>query len=136
MIAAKKLAKELKQSVDWLMSEKAGCAHWHLLTDDDGKEWSIVVGWSDGFNENEPMLFSDGSFAICSKIGYSNGCMETDFDIDFDMPYDEKTGECYDTNSAIPRNVNWLQLAKNLIVEFKTVTKECAFFIDDETGVA
>jgi len=132
--------KDLKGCVDWLMAEKCGCCHFHLLTDDKGRKWSVVVGWSDGFEENEEDYFSDGTYQICTKIAYqeSNNIMQCDFDIDFTMPYNEETSEVCDTCSSISRSVDWSELAEELLKEFKEVTDEFAFFeeVEEDEEVA
>lgn len=134
-----KLANELKQSVEWLWNNKCGCSHWHLLTDDKGREWSIVLGWSDGFDESDnDRYFVDEGMAICSMIGYQepNTIMQTDMDIDFLQPFDEKTGDVCDTNSAVSREEDFNQLAESLLSTFENVTKEWAYFEKTDEEVA
>ena len=133
------LAKEIKEGIEWLWKNKCGCCRWWFLTDDKRRRWSIVIGWSDGFDDdmkNDDWL--DGTYAICSKIGYEewNNVMQTDMDWDFLMPYDEETGEVDDTCSPIARNVNYMRLAEELMDEFKRVTDTWAYFEDEEEEIA
>lgn len=138
MITPKKLASQLKENINCLWENKCGCCHWHLLTDDKGRRWSIVVGWSYGFGEDEDGYFSDGAWQICSKIAYQekDNAMQTDFDLDFTMPYDEKTGEVDDTCSAVSRSEDYNRLAEDLLKAFKRVTDTWAYFENEEESVA
>ena len=47
------------------------------------------------------------------------------------MPYDEKTGDVCDTCSAVSRNEDYDKLAECLLKSFNDVTKEWAFFEED-----
>lgn len=135
MITKEELSKQLKESVDWLWKNKQGCSHWHLLTDECGREWSIVLGWSDGFDDSDnDRYFVDEGMAICSEIGYQeeNTYMQTDMDIDFLQPYDKKTGDVDDTNCAVSRNEDYDELAASLLKTFKRVVSDWATF-DDES---
>ena len=137
MITTKQLTKQIRNSVVSLYKEKCGCCHWHLLTDDKSRRWSIVVGWSYGFDEDEDGYFSDGAWQICSKIAYEekDNAMQTDFDLDFTMPFDED-GFVYDTCSSIAKSVDWENLADNLLKQFKEVTDRYAYFEKPEEEVA
>ena len=128
------LSKSLKESVKWLWDNKCGCCHWNLLTDEKGREWSIVLGWNEGYEDSDnEHYFVDDGFAIATKIAYqeSDCYMQTDMDLDFTMPYDEKTGDVCDTCSAVSRNEDYDKLAEYLLKSFNDVTKEWAFFEED-----
>lgn len=98
----------LKAQVEWLKAEDCGCYH-KRVGDTETKEIDIVVGWHDT---------GDG-YQIGWKIGmqsFNNG-MQCDMDIDFDMPYDETTGEVYDTLELIEGDIaaiDWDALAKRI----------------------
>lgn len=67
--------------------------------------WAIAIGWSDGFDPNDTDGISDGNgFKVCAKLAYSDGYMQSDYDMDWIMPYDEETGDVDDTDSAISAN--------------------------------
>ena len=135
-----KLAEELKDGVEILWKEKCGCCHWHLLTDDKKRRWSIVLGWNDsGFDDRDnETYYVDSGCAISCKIGYEERCnaMQTDMDWDFTMPYDEETGEVDDTCSPVSRNENFEELADYLLKEFKRVTDTWAYWKPEEEEVA
>ena len=130
--------KQLKEAVEWLYENKCGCCHFHLLTDDKGREWSIVIGWSDGFDENEEGDFSDEGFHICSKIAFQewNAGMQTDYDWDFKMPCYPNSNDICDTSTDIARDVEWDSYAEFLNKEFKDVTDLCAYFELEEEEAA
>lgn len=113
--------RKLRRAVAWLRKNECGCCHFKGFTDDLGFTWSIVVGWSDGF---------DDGWKICSKIakqgpGYSMTC---DYDLDFVMPYDIDTGEVFDTDTEL--GTNYKLEAERLNKEFKEVTDRYAVFIN------
>lgn len=93
-----------------------GTFYWMLGTDSDNNIWSIVLGWRDGFDKDEKDDCSDGTWHLCAKLAYQphNSYMQCDYDVDWIMPYDEKTGEVDYTEIAIyPDTVleevfNWL----------------------------
>lgn len=82
--------KTLKDFVEWLKRENCGCCHFRIC-DTEEKEMDIVVGWHD--------YGSGEGWKICWKIGMQSfdNAMQSDMDIDFDMPYDRITGDVYDT---------------------------------------
>lgn len=98
----------LKEWVEWLKAESCGCCH-VKVGDTLTKEIDIVVGWHNTGDEWQPAW----------KIGmqsFNNG-MQCDMDIDFDMPYDETTGEVYDTLQAIEGDmdkIDWDGLAQEI----------------------
>ena len=67
-----------------------GTYHWHLDCDDDGNDWAIVMASMDYDGDGE---------SLYAKLAYqpSNSIMQCDYDIDWLMPYDEETGEVWDT---------------------------------------
>ena len=96
-------AKELKEAADYLAStkEQGGCYHWKVYANtDDNKDISIVLGWTDGFNKNDPDKdkYQDDTWRLAVKVGYqpSNSMMQCDYDIDFNLPYNPDTGDVYD----------------------------------------
>ncbi len=128
MITKEELGKQIKDGVDWLMKNKEGCYHWHLLTDVYGREWCIVLGWGEGFEKDTPILYSSGSYALCTKIAYNNSDLQCDYDSDFEMPYNKKTGEVDDTDSPISRGTDFVKLADSLLKEFKRVVTDWTSF--------
>ena len=75
------------------VSEEEGVT-WHkvLETLDNGDKLCLAVGIGEGFDEP----------TVCAKIGVLAGNSGmTEYDMDFIMPYDEESGEVFDTDSAI-----------------------------------
>ena len=101
--------KTAKKWYEWLKKENMGCCH--LSVGQTAKnDICICMGWHD---DGE-----DGSIAW--KIGQQSfrNAMQTDLDIDFDMPYDPETGDVYDTLSyldgADSRDFDWDSLADEM----------------------
>ena len=72
---------------------------WLEVGEDDEHIYAIVIGWSEGFDPADEGVI-DG-YGLCMKMGYKpkNGILY-DFD-DWLMPYDEDTGEVWDTDCSI-----------------------------------
>lgn len=111
-----KLLKNFTAAVEEMKkNHKSGTYYWYLGF--DGKNnWAIVLGWSDGFEEDSTDPCMNGTWRICAKLTYqpNNSIMQCDYDIDWDMPYDEITGEVDDNEISIYPDtnlkevVNWL----------------------------
>lgn len=114
MTLKKITGKDFKEAVDWLWGHKAegGCVHQVLGTTNDGTKLCFVVGWSEGADygddDKKYGYFYEG-YCISAKIGYQhrNNAMQTDYDWDFNMPYDLETGDVWDTSSYVPRDADW-----------------------------
>lgn len=83
-----------------------GTYHRHLDTDDNGNDWAIVMAYMDYDGDGE---------SLYAKMAYqpSNSIMQCDYDIDWLIPYDEKTGEVWDTELSVDSSnaesvINWL----------------------------
>lgn len=130
--------KQLRHWAEWLKKEDCGCCHFKLLTDDNNDSWFILMGWSDGFDESDNGRWQDGSWKICTKIGYqsSNSIMQTDLNIDFLMPYDKETGDVDDTEWTLADEPNWDKLADELNNEAERVINQWAYFEIEEEEAA
>jgi len=74
---------------------------WKTLgTTEEGTELCFVMGWSDGYEEDSDLYQQDG-YTLCSKIGYKpSNLMVMDY-TDFNMPYDKKTADVWDTDMSV-----------------------------------
>lgn len=98
----------LRGWVIWLLQEDMGCCH-KKVGNTHTKEIDIVVGWHQTGEGWQPAW----------KIGMQSfaNAMQCDMDIDFEMPYDETTGEVYDTLQTIEGDINqidWDALAQEI----------------------
>lgn len=116
-------AEEIKQAVDFLLKEPNGCFFKKLLIDNDNNSPCVVIGWSGGFDEREKTPFSDGEYRICSKIAINSSALQCDYEWDFTMPYDKKTGEVFDTSTEL--GTDFEAEALRLSKEFKEM--ECLY---------
>ena len=80
-----------------------GTYYWIPDADEDGNNWAIVLGWSDGFDEDPNDNNLDGAYRICAKVAYqpSNSLLQCDYDLDWLMPYNEATMEVDDNEISI-----------------------------------
>jgi hypothetical protein len=115
-------ADELKKAADYLAStkEQGGCYSWKVYANtDDHKDISIVLGWTDGFDKNDPDKdkYQDDTWRLAVKVGYqpSNSMMQCDYDVDFNLPYNPDNGDvCDDCEYCIYETTNFEALAKDI----------------------
>ena len=96
--------RELKQwaesTCDWLATQKEGC-RWYNLGSSNTKTgtMAIVMGWENGFdNDADENPNANGSWRICTKLAYNCDDLQCDYGVDWEMPYDEATGNVDDTD--------------------------------------
>lgn len=115
-------ATELKKAADYLAStkEQGGCYRWKVYANtDDNKDIYIVLGWTDGFDKNDPDKdkYQDDTWRLAVKVGYqpSNSMMQCDYDVDFNLPYNPDNGDvCDDCEYCIYETTNFEALAKDI----------------------
>lgn len=88
-------------------NDRCGVTHFGLSSNDKANRWALVFGWEDGFDKDK-----DGSTErFCGKVAYQStrSAMQCDM-MDWEMPYDEKTGEVDDTDVEITSksDIVWL----------------------------
>lgn len=68
------------------------------IGEDHRNEWFLAAGWMEGFDPDDTGCRE----RLCVKIAYvPNNSLLRDYDYDFLMPYDEKTGEIWDTEVSL-----------------------------------
>ena len=88
------LIEGLTKAIEHMKSTHESCTYYWILHKDNVNTWAIVLGWSDGFEEDSDNEFQDGTYALCAKLAYQpNNSLMQEYDIDWTMPYDEETGE-------------------------------------------
>lgn len=77
---------------EWLKDSQGGCCSFVFETNDRHR-YCVCMGFHD----------TGDDWQITWKIGRQthNNVMQADLDIDFEMPYDEKTGDVDDTEQVI-----------------------------------
>ncbi len=102
------IAKRFAETVEYLENGRFnGTFHWHIDTDDNGNDWAIVMAYMDYDGDGERLYAK----LACKP---SDSVMWCDYDVDWLMPYDEDSGEVYDTELPInspdeaKRIVNWM----------------------------
>lgn len=114
-------AEELQKAADYLVStkEQGGCYHWKVCANtDDNKDISIVLGWDYyGIESKERMdKYYDDQFRLAAKVGYqpSNSIMQSDYDIDFNLPCTKENVVCDDCEECLYEDTDFEELAKLL----------------------
>ena len=84
--------KFARSSVKWLHARQMGCCSIWFATD-DRYNYSVCIGWHDGGH----------GWEVAWKIGRqtTNNIMQCDFDVDFEMPYSDESGDVDDTLETI-----------------------------------
>lgn len=108
-----KIAKFIKESVEWLVAEQQGCCTYKL---DD--HLAVCVGWSAGYGEKKRhdviQAKDDPDFGINVGIKvWTSDYMQTDYDF-LAFPY-EKDGEVLDMGLSVAPNPNYEDLTKDLL---------------------
>lgn len=86
-----------KKSIDWLIEQDQGCCEYKLDND-----LSIFCGWSDGYDPADDGIKpkEDLTFRINIGIKGNHEYMKTDYDW-LVAPYDDKTGDVWDTDITV-----------------------------------
>lgn len=90
-------------AVNSLKNGEDGTYFWWLKqNDDNGNDWAIVVGWSEGWDDLDDSCCK-GHYRIMAKVAYQShkNIMQCDYDVDWTIPHDEETGEVDDCDIAI-----------------------------------
>ena len=129
-IDTKVLAKQLKESADDLADhkEQGGCFRFNTVEMDDkdiNKNVSIVLGWTDGFDENDidKDKYQSDTWRLAIKVGSQpvNSIMQCDYDVDFNQVYDKETGDVYDTEICLYPDSDFEKVANDIVTEFNYV---------------
>lgn len=100
-MALKKItAADFNAAIKKLTTSDASVWWKTLGTTEEGTELCFVMGWNDGYDEEDDLYQKDG-YTLCSKIGYKpSNLMVMDY-TDFNMPYDKKTADVWDTDMSV-----------------------------------
>lgn len=129
-IDTKVLAKQLKEAANYLADhkEQGGCFRFNTVEMDDkgiNKNVSIVLGWTDGFDENDvdKDKYQSDTWRLAVKVGYQpvNSMMQCDYDVDFNQVYDKETGDVYDTEICLYPDSDFEKVANDIVTEFNYV---------------
>ena len=47
------MIESFTNAVKEMAQHKEGCYHWWVETDNNGNNWAIVLGWQDGYEEDD-----------------------------------------------------------------------------------
>jgi hypothetical protein len=123
------LAKFIKDSVNTLLTTDYTNSRYAL-----DEDWAVYVGWSNaGYDENDDSIIhaeDDPKWVICVKIATAHEYAWYDFDW-CDMPYNEETGDVWDTETAISPNEDYQWLASWLLKEYDKIVEEFGNEDDD-----
>ena len=84
--------KFARSSVEWLHARQMGCCSICFATD-DRYNYAVCIGWH----------YTGSDWVVAWKIGRqtTNNIMQSDLDIDFEMPYSAESGDVDDTLETI-----------------------------------
>ena len=123
--------KFVKESVEWLAGSETGCRSICFATD-DRHNYAVCVGWHD----------TGHGWKVAWKIGRqtTNNIMQCEFDVDFEMPYSDESGDVDDTLETIevvdgkPTGYrSWADLASRMRSEARRVWYDWKEVSDDRS---
>lgn len=109
-----KIAKYLKESVEWLVKEQQGCCTYQL-----DEHLAICVGWSDGYGDekrNDVIQAKDNpdwGINVGIKV-WTSDSMRTDYDW-INFPYRDEDGEVWDMGMSIALKDNYESITDILL---------------------
>lgn len=129
-------AEQLKKWATWLKENECGCCYLWLVRDDKDRDWAIVMGWQDGFDESDNGFYQLGTWNICAKIAYQshNSIMQCDYDIDWLMPVCNEYGDVDGAETTIEGGENWYELADYLNKSAERIVNSFAYFENEEVA--
>ena len=129
MCNKEKLTEQISKAIkEMRTSHDNGTYHWHL-GQDDNNDWAIVLGWQDGYEEDKNDDCTNGTYRICLKLAYQpiNSMLQCDYDIDWLLPCNPKTGDIYESEYSIYPNSNIALYVHYLLrdaVDFKIIERK------------
>lgn len=97
--------EDVRNALKVLIAEPGSCGTYvfKFETDNLNRIWALVMAWQDGFEEvagGFPCQYK--TERICMKVGWKpTNAPLSDYDIDWMMPYDSKTGEVDDSEMSL-----------------------------------
>ena len=119
--SASDLAKFMKESVDTLLNSGVGNCQYKLDSDQ-----AVYVGWSEtDYTDSENLIHyeDDPRWVICCKIATTHEMVWADYDWCV-MPYNDKTGEVWNTDMALSPEENYQQTASWLLDQYDELIRQ------------
>ena len=120
------IATWLKTTANRMAKEDgAGCAS--LFIDNSNHDIALSVGWLSGYDPNdigsEFRSKSQPEYALNAELVKYNpaDCAELEW---MEMPYNEETGEVWNTGCTLSADTNWTNLAAYYLDEYKAMVEE------------
>lgn len=122
-VNANDLAKFIEEAVNDFKNGGAGVWYKRLGYTINDTELYLVIGLVSGkqFDSEDLEYYSTddtGKYVICGKIAVNDSAMQSDYELDWLMPYNEDSGDVWDTDSSFSANPDYTQEAKDFINEF------------------
>lgn len=137
------LAKFIEKAVNDLKNGGEGTWYKRLGYTINDTELYLVIGLVSGkqFDSEDLEYYSTddtGKYIICGKIAVNDSAMQSDYELDWLMPYNEDSGDVWDTDSSFSANPDYTQEAKDFINEFNimknfNITDEGVIIEDDKS---
>ena len=117
------LAKFIEEAVNDLKNGGEGTWNKRLGYTKNDTELYLVIGLVSGkqFDSEDLEGYSTdntGKYVVSGKIAVNSDDLQSDYDWDWTMPYNEDSGDVWDTDSPFSANPDYTQEAKDFINEF------------------
>lgn len=101
--------KTYKESIKQVVDNTAGTSWIEMEELKDGRKLCLVFGYEEGYGEGEDYQIRLGNslLTLCAKLAVNIDDLQCDYDIDWRMPWDKKSGEICDTDMAVCKNDNF-----------------------------
>lgn len=117
-------AKKLEEAANHLADNKenGGCYHFNETTIGNNNLF-IVLGWSEGWDDDPVDKYYDDGYRLAIKVGYQdvNNMMQCDYAIDFEEPYHEDTGDTCGGEIVLYEGCDFKKVAENILESFQWV---------------
>ncbi len=87
---------EVNNTIDLLKEDSIGTTRWISLGTIADKDFALVMSY---------VQYDEDELELCAKIAYNDSYMK-EYDMDWIMPYNPRTGEVWDTEASVGDEVS------------------------------
>lgn len=94
---------------------------WQVIDETTEGTYAIVIGYSDGFEDDEKDLYGGDGERLCMKVGFlKKNSIMSEYGVDWEMPLvpGTQSGEVYDTEMSISEGTDLFKTVEWLLKEY------------------
>lgn len=130
------ITKEVKELIEKCLGDHTVTA-WRPLEEKDGGMYAIVIGYMDGFDEDEKDKYGSDGERLCMKVGFrADNSIMSEYEMDWPMPMvpGSDTNEVWDTEIALSEGMDILETVEWLLKEYDGFMEQKAKIWKAERG--